>query len=99
MSRSSCRPAASRRRISLQSQKRWPQNPANKVSDVRRRTSGDAEILSLPVSDGGKTMHMRCIDAKGTRYTLTIEFPNAYRDLVAANKDRFCESFKLKTKS
>ncbi|MCP1975276.1 hypothetical protein [Bradyrhizobium elkanii] len=39
-------------------------NPANKVSDVRRRTSGDAEILSLTVSDGGKTMHMRCIDAK-----------------------------------
>ncbi|MFQ3452183.1 hypothetical protein PMN64_02495 [Bradyrhizobium sp. UFLA01-814] len=74
-------------------------NPANKVSDVGRRTSGDAEILSLTLNDGSKTMYMRCIDAKGTRYTLTIEFPNAYRDLVAANKDRFFESFKLKTNS
>ncbi|MCA1397008.1 hypothetical protein I6F38_12100 [Bradyrhizobium sp. BRP56] len=74
-------------------------NPANKVSDVGRRTSGDAEILTLTVSDGGKTMYMRCIDAKGTRYTLTIEFPNAYRDLIAANKDRFFESFKLKKNS
>ncbi|WP_246788000.1 hypothetical protein [Bradyrhizobium sp. CCBAU 53421] len=74
-------------------------DPANKVSDVVRRTSGDAEILALTVSDGGKTMYMRCIDAKGTRYTLTIEFPNAYRDLIVASKDRFFESFKLKTKS
>lgn len=74
-------------------------NPANKVSDVGRRTSGDAETLTLTVSDGDKTMYMRCIDAKGTRYTLTIEFPNAYRDLIVANKDRFFESFKLKTKS
>lgn len=74
-------------------------NPANKVSDVVRRTSGDAEILTLTVSEASKTMYMRCIQTKRARYTLTIEFPNAYRDLIVANKDRFFESFKLKTNS
>ena len=33
------------------------------------------------------------------RYTLTTEFPNAYAELAAASKDKFFESFKLKTKS
>ena len=45
------------------------------------------------------TLFMRCIQINGVRYTLTIEFPNAYRELVAANKDKFFESFKLKAKS
>lgn len=74
-------------------------NPANKVSDVSRSTKSDADILTLTVADGSKTLHMRCIQTKGARYTLTIEFPNGYRDLVAANKDRFFDSFKLKAKS
>lgn len=74
-------------------------NPANKVSDVSRSTSGDADILMLTVADGSKTLYMRCIQTKGARYTLTIEFPNAYREFVAANKDKFFESFKIKAKS
>jgi len=36
---------------------------------------------------------------KTALYILTIEYPNAYRELVAANKDKFFDSFKLKTKS
>jgi hypothetical protein len=74
-------------------------NPANKVSDVSRSAKGDADVLTLTVADGSKTLYMRCIQTKGARYTLTIEFPNAYRELVAANKDKFFESFKVKTKS
>jgi hypothetical protein len=71
-------------------------NPANKVSDVSRSTKGDTEVLTLTVADGSKTLYMRCIQTKGARYTLTIEFPNAYREVVAANKDKFFESFKVK---
>jgi hypothetical protein len=74
-------------------------NPANKVSDVSRSTRGDDDILTLTVADGSKTLHMRCIQTKGARYTLTIEFPNAYREFVAANKDKYFDSFKLKAKS
>jgi len=74
-------------------------NPANKVSDVSRSTRNGADILSLTVADASKTLYMRCIQTPGARYTLTIEFPNTYRELVAANKDRFFESFKLREKS
>jgi hypothetical protein len=73
--------------------------PGNKVSDVTRSTKGDAEILTLTVADATKTLYMRCIQAKGARYTLTIEFPSAYREQVAAIKDRFFDSFKLKAKT
>src|SRR5690348_10895688 len=58
--------------------------PGNKVSDVSRSTKGDTDVLTLTVTDGSKTLYMRCIQTKGARYTLTIEFPNAYRELVAA---------------
>jgi len=71
----------------------------NKVSDVTRSTKGDADILTLTVADATKTLYMRCIQARGARYTLTIEFPNAYREQVAAIRDRFFDSFKLKTKT
>lgn len=74
-------------------------NPANKVSDVSRSRKGDADILSLTVADNTKTLYMRCIQMTGARYTLTIEFPDTYRDLVAASKDRYFDSFKLKPKS
>jgi len=73
--------------------------PANKVSDVSRSRKGDADILTLTVANAATTLHMRCIQLDGVRYTMTIEFPNAYRELVAANKDKFFESFKLKAKS
>ena len=71
-------------------------SPANKVSDVNK---GDADVLTLTMANATTTLYMRSIQQNGVRYTLTIEFPNAYRDLVAANRDRFFESFKLKAKS
>lgn len=74
-------------------------NAANKVSDVSRSTKGDADILTLTVANASATLYMRCIQMNGARYTLTIEFPNAHRELVAASKDRFFDSFKLKAKS
>jgi hypothetical protein len=74
-------------------------NPANKVSDVKRSTKGDADILTLTVAGTATSLYMRCIQVNGVRYTLTIEFPNAHRELVVANKDKFFESFKLKAKS
>jgi hypothetical protein len=73
--------------------------PANKVSDVRRSTKGEADILTLTTANTTTTLYMRCIQLGGVRYVLTIEFPNDHRELVAANKDRFFESFKLKAKS
>ena len=73
--------------------------PANKVSDVNRSTKNGADILALTMANATTTLYMRAIQLNGVRYTLTIEFPNAYRELVMANKDRFFESFKLKAKS
>jgi len=71
----------------------------SKVSDVKRSTKGDADVLTLTVSNASATLYMRCIQVNGVRYTLTTEFPNAYAELAAASKDKFFESFKLKTKS
>jgi hypothetical protein len=71
----------------------------NRVSDVKRSTSGDADILTLTMASATTMLHMRCIEIRGVRYTLSIEFPNAHRELVAASKDKFFDSFKLKTKS
>jgi hypothetical protein len=73
--------------------------PGNKVSDVKRSTKGDADILTLTVANAATTLYMRCVQVNGVRYTLTIEFPNAHRELVDANRDKFFESFKLKAKS
>jgi hypothetical protein len=73
--------------------------PANKVSDVRRSSKGVADILTLTMANTTTTLYMNCIQLGGVRYVLTIEFPNAHRELVAASKDRFFESFKLKAKS
>ncbi len=73
--------------------------PANKVSDVSRSSKGGVDILTLTMANATTTLYMRCIQLNDVRYTLTIEFPNAYRELVAANRDRFFESFKLKAKS
>jgi hypothetical protein len=74
-------------------------NPANKVSDVSRNTGNDADVLSFSVANATSIAHIRYVQTKHALYTLTIECPSAYRDLVAANKDKFFESFQLKTKS
>jgi len=75
-------------------------NPANKVSNVSRDNTGnDVDVLSFSVVNATSAAHFRYIRTKSALYTLTIESPAAYRDLVAANKGRFFESFKLKPKS
>ena len=73
-------------------------NPANKVSDVSRSAGNGADILSLTMGKGATTAHVRYIQMKGALYILTVEYPNAYRELVAANKDKFFASFKPKVK-
>jgi hypothetical protein len=45
------------------------------------------------------TAHVRYIQMKAALYILTVEYPNAYRELVAANKDKFFDSFKPKVRS
>jgi hypothetical protein len=71
----------------------------NKVSDVTRSSKDDADVLSLTVVNAKSTLYMRAIQLHGARYLLSIELPNASRELVAQFKDKFFESFKLKTKS
>jgi hypothetical protein len=79
--------------------KSFSSNPANKVSDVSRNTRDDADSLSFSVASSATTAHIRYIKMKDALYTLTIEYPNAQRDLVAEIKDKFFGSFKLKGKS
>ncbi|MGH6752470.1 MAG: hypothetical protein ACREDP_09905, partial [Bradyrhizobium sp.] len=79
--------------------KTFSSNPANKVSDVSRNTRDDVDNLSFSVANPATTAHIRYIRTKATLYILTIEYPNAYRDLVADKKDKFFGSFKLKAKS
>ena len=79
--------------------KSFSSNPANKVSDVSRNTKDDVDNLSFSVATSATTVHVRYIRMKGTFYILTIEYPNAYRDLVAGKKDKFFGSFELKGKS
>jgi hypothetical protein len=79
--------------------KSFSSNPANKVSDVSRNTGDDVDNLSFSVANPVTTAHLRYIRMKGALYILTIEYPNAYRDVVAGMKDKFFGSFKLKEKS
>ena len=79
--------------------KSFSSNPANKVSDVSRNTKDDVDNLLFSVANSATTAHFRYIRMKGTLYILTIEYPNAYRDVLAEKKDRFFGSFKLKGKS
>lgn len=71
----------------------------NTVSDVKRSTSGNAEVLTLTMANATTTLYMRCVQTGGVRYTMTVEFPNDYKEWAAANKDKFFDSFKLKAKS
>lgn len=74
-------------------------NPANNVSDVSRNTKDDVDNLFFSVATSAMTAHFRYIRMKDTLYILAIEYPNAYRELVAEKKDKFFGSFKLKGKS
>jgi hypothetical protein len=79
--------------------KSFSSNPANRVSDISRNTKDEADNLYFSVANSATTAHMRYTKMKGRLYILTIEYPNAYRDVVAGRKDKFFESFKLKGKS
>jgi len=79
--------------------KSFSSNPANKVSDVSRQAKDGTDILSFSVTGPASTAHFRYIKLKGMLYTLSIECPTAHRDAVAAMKDKFFGSFKLKGKS
>ena len=79
--------------------KSFSSNPANKVSDVSRQTKDGADILSFSVTGPASTAHFRYIMVEGVLYTLSIETPNAHREEVAAMKDKFFGSFKLRGKS
>lgn len=79
--------------------KSFSSNAANRVSDVSRTTKGDVDSLSFSVTSAATAAHFRYIRMKDTLYLLTIEYPNAYRDLVAERKDKFFASFKVKEKS
>ena len=74
-------------------------SPANKVTDVSRQTTDSMDILSFSVANAASTAHFRYIRVKGALYMLSIEFPNAQREVVASTKDKFFGSFKLKGKS
>jgi hypothetical protein len=73
-------------------------NPANKVSDLSRHAKDGVDTLSFAVAGSASSAYFRYVRTKASLYMLSIEFPNAQREVVAAMKDRFFESFKLKTK-
>jgi hypothetical protein len=79
--------------------KSFSSKPANKVSDVTRSTKDDVDNLFFSVTNSATAAHFRYIRMKGMLYVLTIEYPNAYRDVVAEKKDKFFGSFKFKGKS
>jgi hypothetical protein len=79
--------------------KSFSSNPANKVSDVSRQSKEGADSLSFSVAGPASTAHFRYVKVGGLLYTLSIETPNAHREAVAAMKDKFFSSFKLKGKS
>lgn len=79
--------------------KSFSSNPANKVSDVSRQNRDGVDTLSFSVAGPASSAHFRYIKVKGALYTLSIELPNAHREVVAAMKDKFFGSFKLKGKS
>jgi hypothetical protein len=74
-------------------------NPANKVSDVSRHAKDGVDTLSFAVAGSASSAYFRYVKTRAVLYMLSIEFPNAHREMVATMKDRFFESFKLKGKS
>lgn len=68
--------------------------PGSKVSDVQRTAKGDADTLSFSLSGAQTSAHIRYIKTKDATYALTVEFPNAHHDDVAAIREEFFGSFK-----
>jgi hypothetical protein len=78
--------------------KSFASSPANKVSGVSRDTKDGVDTVSFTVTNAASTAHIRYIRTKSALYVLTIESPNAHREIAAATKDKFFASFKLKAK-
>jgi hypothetical protein len=78
--------------------KSFASNPTNKVSELDRSSKDGVDTLSFSVTNSASTAHIRYIRTKSALYTLTIECPNAYREVAAAAKDQFFASFRLKGK-
>jgi hypothetical protein len=70
--------------------------PGIKITDVERATKGDVDTLSFSVSGAKTSAHLRYIKTKTATYVLTIEFPNAHRNDVAAVREEFFGYFKTK---
>ena len=68
----------------------------SKVSDVQRAAKDDVDTLSFSVSGAQTSAHVRYVKTKSATYSLTVEFPNAHRDDVAALREEFFDSFKTK---
>ena len=78
--------------------KSFSSTSGNKVSDVSRSTKEGTDVLTFSVTNAASTAYIRYVKTNTALYTLTIEGPNAHRDLAAALKDRFFGSFQLKGK-
>lgn len=78
--------------------KSFASNPSNKVSDVARDVRDGVDTLSFAVNGPASGGYFRYIRTKERMYTLTIEYPNAYRELATTTKARFLASFELNGK-
>jgi hypothetical protein len=73
--------------------------PGNTVSGVSRTMQDGAEVLSFSVSSAASMAYFKYIRIKAVLYLLSIEAPNAHRELAEATKDKFFGSFKRKGQS
>jgi hypothetical protein len=75
--------------------KPFASNPSNKVSNVTRNTRDGVDTLSFAVDGPSSGGYFRYIRTKERMYILTIEYPEAHRDLAAASKEKFFASFEF----
>ena len=69
--------------------------PGTTVSEISRAKTGDMETLSFALTEPKGGSFFRQIRAKGTEYTLVIQFPEAIRNKATLLKDGYFGSFKI----
>jgi hypothetical protein len=69
--------------------------PGTTVSEISRAKTGDMETLSFALTEPKGGSFFRQIRAKGTEYTLVIQFPEAIRNKATLLKDGYFGSFKV----
>jgi hypothetical protein len=69
--------------------------PGTTVSEISRAKTGEMETLSFALTDPKGGSFFRQIRAKGTEYTLVIQFPEAIRNKATLLKDGYFGSFKI----